>query len=119
MVVGAVQAASCFGPAYEYALTAVTDLRQREIQDHLPVTFVNSEPHIGHLGLGGVDDTKGMLKSILRDRDIKWITNVKVDRVASDMVEATEVNEEGSFKKTHKLPSKFTMMIPAFLGVDA
>ena len=118
MVVGAVQGASCFGPAYEYALTAVTDLRQRKIRDRVPVTFVTSEPYIGHLGLGGVGDTKGMLESILRDRDIKWITNAKVDRVASDMVEATEVNEDGSFKKTHKLPSKFTMMIPAFLGVD-
>jgi sulfide:quinone oxidoreductase len=34
------------------------------------------------------------------------------------MVEATEVNEDGSVRKTHKLPSKFTMMIPAFRGVD-
>ena len=34
------------------------------------------------------------------------------------MVEATEVNDDGSVKKTHKLPSKFTMMIPAFRGVD-
>ena len=34
------------------------------------------------------------------------------------MVEATEVNDDGSVKKTHKLRSKFTMMIPAFRGVD-
>ena len=36
MVVGAVQGASCFGPAYEYALTAVTDLRKRKIRDCVP-----------------------------------------------------------------------------------
>jgi len=118
MVVGAVQGASCFGPAYEYALTAVTDLRRRKIRDRVPITFVTSEPYIGHLGLGGVGDTKGMLESIMRDRDVKWITNAKVDRVTPDAVEATEVNEDGSVKKSHKLASKFTMFIPGFRGVD-
>ncbi len=118
MVVGAVQGASCFGPAYEFALMAVTDLRRRKIRDRAPLTFVTSEPYIGHLGLGGVGDTKGMLESIMRDRDVKWITNAKIDRVTPDAVEATEVNEDGSVKKSHKLPSKFTMFIPGFRGVD-
>ena len=118
MVVGATQGASCFGPAYEYALTAATDLRRRKIRDRAPITFVTSEPYIGHLGLGGVGDTKGMLESILRDRDIKWITNAKVDRIAPDAVEVTEVNDDGSVKKAHKLPSKYSMFIPAFRGVD-
>ena len=62
MVIGAVQGASCFGPAYEYALTVVSDLRKRKIRDQVPITFVTSEPYIGHLGLGGVGDTKGMLE---------------------------------------------------------
>ncbi|MGB3580525.1 MAG: FAD/NAD(P)-binding oxidoreductase [Roseiarcus sp.] len=118
MVVGATQGASCFGPAYEYALTAATDLRRRKIRDRAPITFVTSEPYIGHLGLGGVGDTKGMLESILRDRDIKWITNAKVDRIAPDAVEVTEVNDDGSVKKAHKLPSKYSMFIPPFRGVD-
>ncbi len=118
MVVGAVQGASCFGPAYEFALTAVTDLRRRHIRDRVPMTFVTSEPYIGHLGLGGVGDTKGMLESLMRDRDIRWITNGKVDRVTADAVEVTEVDESGTAKKTHKLPSKFSMFIPAFRGVD-
>ena len=118
MVVGAVQGASCFGPAYEFALTAVTDLRRRHIRDRVPMTFVTSEPYIGHLGLGGVGDTKGMLESLMRDRDIRWITNAKVDRVTADAVEVTEIDEAGTAKKTHKLPSKFSMFIPAFRGVD-
>jgi sulfide:quinone oxidoreductase len=118
MVVGAVQGASCFGPAYEYALTAVTDLRRRKIRDRVPITFVTSEPYIGHLGLGGVGDTRGMLESIMRDRDVKWITNAKIDRVTPDAVDATEVNEDGSVKRSHKLASKFTMFIPGFRGVD-
>ena len=118
IVVGAVQGASCFGPAYEYALTIVTDLRKRKIRDRVPVTFVTSEPYIGHLGLNGVGDTKGMLESVFRDRDVKWITNAKIDRVNADSVEVTEVNDDGSVKKAHKLPSKFSMFLPAFRGVD-
>jgi sulfide:quinone oxidoreductase len=118
IVVGAVQGASCFGPAYEYVLTIVSDLRKRKIRDRVPITFVTSEPYIGHLGLGGVGDTKGMLESVMRDRDIKWITNAKVDRVNADCVEATELNENGSVKKTHKIASKYTMFLPAFRGVD-
>ncbi len=118
IVVGAVQGASCFGPAYEYALTIVSDLRKRKIRDRVPITFVTSEPYIGHLGLGGVGDTKGMLESVMRDRDIKWITNAKVDRFNPDTVDVTEVNEDGSVKKSHSLPSKFTMFIPGFRGVD-
>ena len=106
MVVGAVQGASCFGPAYEYALTAVADLRRRKIRDRAPLTFITSEPYIGHLGLGGVGDTKGLLESILRDRDIKWITNAKIDRVAPDMVEATEVNEDGIGQEDAQAPVK-------------
>ncbi len=118
MVVGAVQGASCFGPAYEYALTAVTDLRKRKIRNRVPMTFVTSEPYIGHLGLGGVGDTKGMLESVMRDRDIKWITNAKVDRITENSVEVTEVNDDGSVKKVHSLPSKYSMFLPAFRGVD-
>ena len=118
MVVGAVQGASCYGPAYEYAMLAVTELRRRKIRDRVPMTFLTPEPYIGHLGLGGVGDTKSLLESVMRDRDIKWITNAKIDSIAPDSVEATEVNEDGSPKKAYKLPSKYTMFIPAFRGVD-
>ncbi len=118
MVVGAVQGASCFGPAYEYALCAVADLRKRKIRHKAPITFLTSEPYIGHLGLGGVGDTKGRLESVMRDRDIKWIANCRIDRVTADAVEATEVNEDGSVKRTHKLASKFSMFLPAFRGAD-
>jgi sulfide:quinone oxidoreductase len=118
MVVGAVQGASCFGPAYEYALCAVADLRKRKIRHKAPITFLTSEPYIGHLGLGGVGDTKGRLESVMRDRDIKWIANCRIDRVTANAVEATEVNEDGSVKRTHKLASKFSMFLPAFRGAD-
>ena len=119
IVVGAVQGASCFGPAYEYAMTMDTDLRRRKIRDKVPMTFVTSEPYIGHLGLGGVGDTKGMLESIMRDRDIHWITNAKVDRFDDGKAHVTEVNEDGSDKKQHELPFGYAMLLPAFRGIPA
>ena len=95
IVVGAVQGASCFGPAYEYAMILDTELRRRKIRDRVPMTFVTSEPYIGHLGLGGVGDTKGLLESELRERHINWIVNAKVDKVEADKMFVTEFDEDG------------------------
>ncbi|GAB4469552.1 MAG: FAD-dependent oxidoreductase [Burkholderiaceae bacterium] len=119
IVVGAVQGASCFGPAYEFAFIMETDLRRRKIRDRVPMTFVTSEPYIGHLGLGGVGDSKGILESMLRDRHIKWITNAKVTKVEPGKMYVAEHDEEGKPKKEHVLPFKYSMMLPAFKGVDA
>lgn len=119
IIVGAVQGASCFGPAYEYLMILETELRKRKIRDKVAMTFVTSEPYIGHLGLGGVGDTKSMLESVLRDRTIKWVTNAKVDRIEQGMMYVTEVDDDGNEKKKHELPFKHSMMLPAFTGVDA
>ncbi|MEI7866573.1 MAG: FAD/NAD(P)-binding oxidoreductase [Candidatus Methylumidiphilus sp.] len=119
IVIGAVQGASCFGPAYEYLFIAETDLRRRKIRDKVKMTYVTSEPYIGHLGLGGVGDTKGLLESELRDKHINWICNAKVDKIEAGMMFVTEVDENGQEKKKHELPFKHSMMLPAFKGVDA
>ncbi len=119
IVVGAVQGASCFGPAYEFAMIMETDLRRRKIRDKVPMTFVTSEPYIGHLGLGGVGDTKGLLESVMRERTIKWICNAKITRVGKDKMYVTELDEAGNEKKKHELFFKHSMMLPAFKGIDA
>ena len=62
----------------------------------MPITFVTSEPYIGHLGLGGVGDSKSMLESELRDHDIKWITNAKTTKVEAGKMFVTELDEQGS-----------------------
>ena len=119
IVVGAMPFASCFGPAYEFAFILDTDLRKRGIRDKVPMTYVTSEPYIGHLGLGGVGDSKGMLESELRSRDIKWVTNAKVSRVEAGKMFVDELNDEGEVKKAHELEFNYSMMLPAFKGVDA
>ena len=118
IVVGAVQLASCFGPAYEFATILDTDLRKRKIRDQVPITFVTSEPYIGHLGLGGVGDSKGLMESELRNRHIKWICNAKVLEVTEDKVKVAEHNAQGEVIQEHELEHKFAMMLPAFKGVD-
>jgi sulfide:quinone oxidoreductase len=119
VVVGAVQGASCFGPAYEFAFIMETDLRRRRIRDRVPMTFVTSEPYIGHLGLGGVGDSKTLLESAMREKHVKWITNAKVERVEAGKMFVVEHDEEGKEKKRHELPFRYSMMLPAFKGIDA
>jgi sulfide:quinone oxidoreductase len=119
IVVGAMQGASCYGPAYEFAMIMDTDLRRRKIRSKVPMTFVTAEPYIGHLGLGGVGDSKGMLESTLREKHIKWICNAKVTKVEAGKMFVAEHNEDGSVKKEHELAFKYSMMLPAFKGVDA
>ncbi|MDO9189211.1 MAG: NAD(P)/FAD-dependent oxidoreductase, partial [Sulfurimicrobium sp.] len=119
IVVGAVQGASCYGPAYEFAFIMDTDLRRRRIRDKVPMTFITAEPYIGHLGLGGVGDSKGLMESAMRDRHVKWITNAKVTKVEAGKMFVAEHDDMGNVKKEHELPFKYGMMLPAFKGVDA
>ena len=118
VVVGAVQFASCFGPAYEYAATLDTALRKHKVRDQVPMTFVTSEPYIGHLGLGGVGDSRGMLEHELRNRHIKFITNAKVTKVEDGKMFIDQLDDEGEVAKQHELEFKHSMMLPGFKGVD-
>ncbi len=118
VVVGAVQFASCFGPAYEYASILDTALRKHQVRDRVPMTFVTSEPYIGHLGLGGVGDSRGLLEHEFRNRHIKFITNAKVTRVEDGKMFIDELNETGDIARQHELPFKHAMLLPGFKGVD-
>jgi len=61
----------------------------RKIRSKVPMTFVTSEPYIGHLGLGGVGDSNGILESGMRDKHIKWICNAKVTKVEAGKMYVT------------------------------
>ncbi|MEE4163301.1 MAG: FAD/NAD(P)-binding oxidoreductase [Woeseiaceae bacterium] len=119
VVIGAAPGASCFGPAYEYAFILDTELKKRKIRDRVPMHFVTPEPYIGHLGLDGVGDTKSLLESEMRDRNIRWTTNAKITSVEDGKIHFTQVDEDGNDKKAHELEFKHSMILPAFRGVDA
>jgi len=114
IIVGAAQGASCFGPAYEFAFILDTDLRRRRLRKKVPMTFITPEPYIGHMGLSGVGDSKGLLEHELRERHINWQTNTKIKRVDSGkmIVEALPEAEK-------ELPFSYSMIIPSFKGVGA
>lgn len=116
IVVGAVQGASCYGPAYEFAMIMETDLRKRKIRSQVPMTFVTSEPYIGHLGLGGVGDSKGLMEAEMRNRHINWICNAKVTKIEDGKMYVDEHNNKGEVIDQHELPFKYSMMLPAFKG---
>ncbi len=119
IVVGAAAGASCFGPAYEFAMILDTELRRRGIRDRVPMTYVTPEPYIGHLGLDGVGDTKSLLEGEFRNRHIKWITNARITTVSQGSMAVEEVDESGAVARNHTLPFGYAMILPAFRGVAA
>jgi len=119
VVIGTMPFASCFGPAVEYAFIMDADLRKRKLRDQVPITYVTSEPYIGHLGLGGVGDSRGMLECEMRNHHINWITNARTTRIEDGRMFIEEYDERGDRIKNHELDFKFSMMLPAFKGVEA
>ncbi|CAO4843088.1 MAG: Sulfide-quinone reductase [Holosporales bacterium] len=119
VIIGAAQGASCFGPAYEFVMILDTKLKKAGVRHKVPITFVTPEPYIGHLGIDGVGDTKSLLEHEMRQRDIKWITNVKIKEVEKEMMHVEEMDNIGGHKMAHTLPFSFSMILPAFKGVDA
>jgi len=124
IVVGATQGASCFGPAYEFVFSLHKELLKRggdKLVEQCPMTFVTSEPYIGHLGLKGAGDSKNILKGLLTKKGIEYYTNSKIAEVATDSVsidtiESAESDPTGKSKHV-KLPTKLTMLIPPFRGL--
>ena len=118
VLIGAAPGASCFGPAYEFAMIVDADLRRRKLRDRMPLTYVTPEPYIGHLGLGGVGDSKGLLESALRERDIRWVSNARVTAVEPGKLKLDELDALGA-SHARELPFAFAMLLPAFTGVPA
>ena len=81
------------------------------------MTFITAEPYVGHLGLDGVGDTKGLLESEMREHHIKWMTSSRVKQVEDGRLTVEEVADDGSVKLTRELPFGFAMMLPAFRGI--
>ncbi len=118
IVVGAAQGASCFGPAYEFAFIMDADLRRRKIRDRVAITYVTPEPYIGHMGLDGVGDSKTLMESEFRERHIDWITNARILSVEDGRMRVAECDTSGAEIGQRELPFKYSMILPAFTGVD-
>jgi sulfide:quinone oxidoreductase len=110
VVVGAAQGASCFGAGYEVVLNLEHALRKAGVRDKAPITFITSEPFLGHFGLGGLGKGEAMLTEFFGRRNINAIANTSVTKVEAESV----VLSNGTV-----LPYKYAIIIPPFLGIDA
>ena len=110
IVIGASQGAACFGAAYEFIFNVRYQLKKHHLLDKAPLTFVTAEPFLGHFGIGGFANAQTMSEAFFKMQHINWRTNAVVKEVLPDGV----VLGDGEV-----LPSKFTMIIPRFLGIDA
>lgn len=113
VVIGAIPGVSCFGPAYEFAFMLSYELVRRGIRHKVPITYVTSEPYVGHLGLGGVGPSRRMMEDLFAEKDIRYITNAKVTRIDKDRVVYEDLDSNA-----HELEAKFTMFMPRFEGPD-
>lgn len=117
-VIGAVQGASCFGPAYEFALILDQVLRQRNQRGRIPLTFVTSEPYVGHLGLDGVGNSRHILEGALKKREIRVVVNASVERVTETGVVVSERDDSGQTVRTTQYPAALSMLIPPLRGAS-
>ncbi|MGQ9871842.1 NAD(P)/FAD-dependent oxidoreductase [Leptodesmis sp.] len=107
MVVGATAGASCFGPAYEFAMLANHALRQKGLRDQVPITFVTSEPYAGHLGIGGMANSRWLIRAMMADRHVDVMDNVAISQIEPDMIHLAD---------GRSLPFKYAMILPPFRG---
>ena len=135
VVLGSTQYASCFGAEYEIAFNIDLALRQAGIREQAPITFITSEPFVGHFGIGGMGKGQEMVEAFFRKLKINWITNAVTEKISpeyiylssgdesNNIVNANEnikksVNKK-SVKKELRLPFKYAIIIPPFMGVSA
>lgn len=110
IVIGAAQGASCFGPAYEQVFMVDTYLRRANKRHEAPITFITSEPYLGHFGISGLGKSRRSMEDEFADRDIKAVTNAVIEEVTPDVIK---------LKSGEELKFRYAMIIPPFRGVNA
>ena len=84
VVIGATQSAGCFGAAYEFLFNASYQLKKAKLKKQVKLTYVSSEPFLGHFGIGGLPHGEGMLGMFLKKEKIDAIVDVGMESVLSD-----------------------------------
>jgi len=109
VVIGATQGAGCFGAAYEYLFNVSHQLRKAKLKKTTKLTFISSEPELGHFGIGGLPHGEKLLSMFTDKEKITTIVNVSVDRVDEGNVVLSDGRE---------IPFRYAMLVPPFVGQD-
>ena len=118
VVVGAVQMASCYGPAYEFAMIMDTDLRKRKIRDKVPMTFVTAGPYISHLGLGASATRRDCSSRSCATATSNGFATPRPPRSRPARCTSPSITTTARRRRSMCLNSN-SMMLPAFKGIDA
>lgn len=78
--------ASCFGPYYELAFEMDGELRKRKMRHKVEITYLTSEPYLGHMGVGGLGRSRRFLEDEFAERDIRTVTNQAIDEITPDQI---------------------------------
>ncbi|UBB90379.1 NAD(P)/FAD-dependent oxidoreductase [Candidatus Kaistella beijingensis] len=109
IVIGATQNAGCMGAAYEFLFNIEKWLREQNIRKKVDLYWVTPEPYLGHFGIDGMPLGETMLKTFMQMFKIHYRTGVGIKEVEKEKV-ILSTGEE--------IESKFTMLMPPFVGVD-
>ncbi|MBI5073737.1 MAG: FAD-dependent oxidoreductase [Nitrospirae bacterium] len=110
VVVGSSQMVSCFGPTYELAFEMHDELKRRKMRHKVPIIYLTSEPYLGHMGVGGLGNSKRFMEDEFADRDIKSVVSQAIEEVTPGEIK---------LKDGTKIPFKLAMIAPPFKGVPA
>lgn len=109
VVIGTTLNAGLYGAAYEFALNLDIALRKAGVRDQAPITFVTPEPFLGHLGHGGLGNSRQIIEEAFTTQKISAITEAQIERVEAEAVVLAG--------RRQRLPSKFSMLVPPFKGI--
>ncbi|MFH4966919.1 FAD/NAD(P)-binding oxidoreductase [Gaetbulibacter sp. M240] len=109
IVIGATQNAGCMGAAYEFLFNVEKWLREQNIRKKVNLYWVTPETFLGHFGIDGITGGETMLKSFMKMFHIHYRTEVGIKEVFEDKV---------ALSTGEVLNSRFTMLMPPFVGVD-
>jgi NADH dehydrogenase FAD-containing subunit len=109
VVVGATQGAGCFGAAYEFLFNTSYQLRKAGLKNKVKLTYITSEPFLGHFGIGGLPHGESLLGMFLKKEHIEPVVGVAMDHVDEGRVTLTD---------GRTVDFSFAMIVPPFVGQE-
>ena len=109
VVVGATQGAGCFGAAYEFLFNTSYQLRKAGLKNKVKLTYITSEPFLGHFGIGGLPHGESLLGMFLKKERIEPVVGVAMDHVDEGRVTLTD---------GRTVDFSFAMIVPPFVGQE-
>lgn len=109
VVVAASQGAGCFGAAYEFLFNTAYQLGKAGLRDRVNLTYVTSEPFLGHFGIGGLPRGEQLLGGFLKHQGIEARVGVGLDHIDAGAMTLAD---------GQRVPFSYAMVIPPFLGQE-